>query len=177
MRMSTRTRGLRSIAAVVSVAVLASLAAVGCGSAANGDGDPNVDVDLEVPRGEDYLFDLSDAVDTSASGQGSSRTERNGRTRLQFTGVAVDGESFSVQFGVDAVEGETGAFRAVQTSQLTYGSSTYKTQSLEVAFDSYGDGTLVGAVEGAFEQKVVDGETTELSPPVQIEGRFDFQYE
>lgn len=170
---------LRILCVCTAAALLWAGAACG-GTTGGGDdgsgGEQGVDVDLEIPMGDDYIFQLTEAVETSVFGQGSSRTQRNGRTSLEFTGVANDDENVSIRFQFETVEGETGTFETVQTSQLTHGRSTYKTDNLRVEIETYADGNIVGAMEGAFEKRVDGGSVTELSPPVRIAGRFDFEY-
>jgi len=166
------------------VAVVFAVFAVAC-SGPTGDnrqdtGVSGVDVALEIPRGDDYVFQLTEAVETSVVGRGSSRMQRNGRTSLQFTGVANDDENFSLRFQMEAVEGDTGLFDTVRTSQLTHGRSTYKTDRLRVEIETHEStdtgGRIVGAMEGAFDREVESGSATQLSPPVRIAGRFDFEY-
>lgn len=163
----------RTTAAVLLCAVV--LCALGCGGT-DDEETQDTGVDVTVPEGEEFKFALTGAEEVEVAAQGSDRFQRQGETRLNFNGVANDGENFSLMFLVPAVEGETGDYETVKTSQLTHASTRYRTDRLDVRLEGYSEGRLEGTVRGSFGEKEVDGSYQSISPALEIRGRFDFTY-
>lgn len=149
------------------------------GSTGNGSGGGS-SVEGDVPAGADFSFDLAEAVEDSVTSEGASRNTRPDQTRINFTGVSDGGENFSLLFTLEATEGETGEVATTNVAQMTHGAVTYRTGAgLSVHLEAYSNGRLAGTLEGEFAEKKErsSDEYSEISPPAQIEGAFDFEYD
>jgi hypothetical protein len=158
------------------------LIAAGCSGADGSSGEEQlepVETSVETADGNPAVFELSGAEDSRivAQGTGLRQSKSNDKVKVTFSAVSDACDNANFFFYLPIAEGETGTFETVKTPQFTCKRTQYSTEgAIRVTVETYTDGMFVGALKGSLERKTTESGKEAAEPPLEVEGRFDFEY-
>lgn len=168
---------------VMSVLVVGlSLVAAGCSGSDGSDGEGQlepVESDIEVNDGDSAVFELSGAEDSRIVAQGASLRQSRSvdQVKVTFSAVSDECDNANFFFYLPIAEGETGTYETVKTPQFTCKRTQYSTEgAIRATVETYSDGRFAGAVKGSLERKTTDSGKESAEPPLEVVGKFDFEY-